>query len=64
MGAPYEMNGAYQTGDVYKCLLSKRTNGNGCAKLNLGAVLKTPLHFYKSITKRVQTLTGTIINAK
>uniref|UniRef100_A0AAX7SPG3 VWFA domain-containing protein n=1 Tax=Astatotilapia calliptera TaxID=8154 RepID=A0AAX7SPG3_ASTCA len=38
VGAPYEMNGAYQTGDVYKCSLSKRTNGNGCAKLNLGAV--------------------------
>uniref|UniRef100_A0A8D3DQ81 Integrin, alpha 11a n=1 Tax=Scophthalmus maximus TaxID=52904 RepID=A0A8D3DQ81_SCOMX len=36
VGAPYEMNGPYQTGDVYKCSLSKRTNSNGCAKLNLG----------------------------
>lgn len=38
VGAPYEMNGPYQTGDVYKCSLSKRTNGNGCSKLNLGIV--------------------------
>lgn len=38
VGAPYEMNGAYQTGDVYKCSLTKRTNGNGCTKLNLGKV--------------------------
>lgn len=47
MGAPYEMNGAYQTGDVYKCSLSKRTNGNGCAKLNLGAVLQNTPRFLK-----------------
>lgn len=38
VGAPYEMNGPYQTGDIYKCSLSKRTNGNGCSKLNLGIV--------------------------
>lgn len=38
VGAPYEMNGPYQTGDVYKCSLNRRTNGNGCSKLNLGIV--------------------------
>lgn len=48
VGAPYEMNGPYQTGDVYKCSLSKRTNSNGCSKLNLGIVL--PLIFYQRIT--------------
>uniref|UniRef100_A0A3Q1B3R5 VWFA domain-containing protein n=1 Tax=Amphiprion ocellaris TaxID=80972 RepID=A0A3Q1B3R5_AMPOC len=41
VGAPYEMNGPYQTGDVYKCSLSKRTNGNGCSKLNLGRISLT-----------------------
>uniref|UniRef100_A0A3Q2XTK6 Integrin, alpha 11a n=1 Tax=Hippocampus comes TaxID=109280 RepID=A0A3Q2XTK6_HIPCM len=41
VGAPYEMNGAYQTGDVYKCSLTKRTNGNGCTKLNLGRISLT-----------------------
>uniref|UniRef100_A0A673B933 VWFA domain-containing protein n=1 Tax=Sphaeramia orbicularis TaxID=375764 RepID=A0A673B933_9TELE len=40
VGAPYEMNGPYQTGDIYKCSLSKRINGNGCSKLNLGKVLQ------------------------
>ncbi|KAM9826242.1 integrin alpha-11a isoform X1 [Syngnathus typhle] len=41
VGAPYEMNGVYQTGDVYKCSLTKRTNGNGCTKLNLGRISLT-----------------------
>ncbi|KAM9409913.1 integrin alpha-11a [Pholidichthys leucotaenia] len=41
VGAPYEMNGPYQTGDVYKCSLSKRTNNNGCSKLNLGRISLT-----------------------
>uniref|UniRef100_H3CVZ9 Integrin, alpha 11a n=1 Tax=Tetraodon nigroviridis TaxID=99883 RepID=H3CVZ9_TETNG len=36
VGAPYEMNGPYQTGDVYKCSLNRRNNG--CSKLNLGTV--------------------------
>ena len=38
VGAPYEMNGPYQTGDIYKCSLSKRPNSNSCSKLNLGIV--------------------------
>lgn len=45
MGAPYEMNGPYQTGDVYKCSLSRRTNGNGCSKLNLGIVSQNTFFF-------------------
>lgn len=49
VGAPYETNGPYQTGDVYKCSLSKRANGNGCSKLNLGTVTTLLSH----------TLTGT-----
>uniref|UniRef100_A0A3Q3VN57 VWFA domain-containing protein n=1 Tax=Mola mola TaxID=94237 RepID=A0A3Q3VN57_MOLML len=35
VGAPYEMNGPYQTGDIYKCSLNRRNNGFGCSKLNL-----------------------------
>lgn len=45
VGAPYEMNGPYQTGDVYKCSLSRRTNGNGCSKLNLGIVSQNTTQF-------------------
>uniref|UniRef100_A0A3P9NLI1 Integrin, alpha 11a n=1 Tax=Poecilia reticulata TaxID=8081 RepID=A0A3P9NLI1_POERE len=41
VGAPYEMTGSHQTGDVYKCALSKRTNGNSCSKLNLGKISLT-----------------------
>uniref|UniRef100_A0A3B5MT66 Integrin, alpha 11a n=1 Tax=Xiphophorus couchianus TaxID=32473 RepID=A0A3B5MT66_9TELE len=41
VGAPYEMTGSYQTGDVYKCALNKRTNGNSCSKLNLGKISLT-----------------------
>lgn len=41
VGAPYEMNGPYQTGDVYKCSLHSRVNGNGCTKLNLGRISLT-----------------------
>lgn len=36
VGAPYEMNGPHQTGDVYKCSINRRNNG--CSKLNLGRV--------------------------
>lgn len=42
------MTGPYQTGDVYKCSLSKRINGNGCSKLNLGIVLQNTSDFYYS----------------
>ncbi|KPP76244.1 hypothetical protein Z043_104423 [Scleropages formosus] len=40
VGAPFETNGQYQTGDVYKCPLSKRSRG-GCSKLNLGRISLT-----------------------
>uniref|UniRef100_A0A3P8VRV2 Integrin, alpha 11a n=1 Tax=Cynoglossus semilaevis TaxID=244447 RepID=A0A3P8VRV2_CYNSE len=39
VGAPYEMNGPYQTGDVYKCSLN--SNKHSCSKLNLGRVSTT-----------------------
>ncbi|KAF4091000.1 hypothetical protein AMELA_G00032020 [Ameiurus melas] len=35
VGAPLETNGQHQTGDVYKCSLSRRTPGPSCTKLNL-----------------------------
>lgn len=50
MGAPYEMNGPYQTGDVYKCSLSKRINGNGCSKLNLGIVSQNTTQLLHTVT--------------
>uniref|UniRef100_A0A669BBQ4 Integrin, alpha 11a n=1 Tax=Oreochromis niloticus TaxID=8128 RepID=A0A669BBQ4_ORENI len=58
VGAPYEMNGAYQTGDVYKCSLSKRTNGNGCAKLNLGRISLTNVSERKDKMRLGMTLTS------
>uniref|UniRef100_A0A8C1NSG0 Integrin, alpha 11a n=1 Tax=Cyprinus carpio TaxID=7962 RepID=A0A8C1NSG0_CYPCA len=36
VGAPLETNGQHQTGDVYKCPLSRRSGGPSCTKLNLG----------------------------
>uniref|UniRef100_A0A3P8VP66 Integrin, alpha 11a n=1 Tax=Cynoglossus semilaevis TaxID=244447 RepID=A0A3P8VP66_CYNSE len=39
VGAPYEMNGPYQTGDVYKCSLN--SNKHSCSKLNLGRISLT-----------------------
>ncbi|XP_036399707.1 integrin alpha-11a [Megalops cyprinoides] len=40
VGAPFETNGPYQTGDIYKCPMNRRANGN-CAKLNLGRISLT-----------------------
>ncbi|XP_031425218.1 integrin alpha-11a [Clupea harengus] len=40
VGAPLDHNGPHQTGDVYKCPLSKRSNGS-CTKLNLGRISLT-----------------------
>jgi len=62
VGAPYEMNGPYQTGDVYKCSLSKRINGNGCSKLNLGTVLQNTTQFLPQHWKMhaLHTVTETI----
>uniref|UniRef100_A0A8D3EE35 Integrin, alpha 11a n=1 Tax=Scophthalmus maximus TaxID=52904 RepID=A0A8D3EE35_SCOMX len=58
VGAPYEMNGPYQTGDVYKCSLSKRTNSNGCAKLNLGRISLTNVSERKDKMRLGMTLTS------
>ncbi|XP_048886005.1 integrin alpha-11-like isoform X1 [Brienomyrus brachyistius] len=40
VGAPLETNGQYQTGDVYKCPVSRRSRGS-CSKLNLGRISLT-----------------------
>ncbi|KAJ8406427.1 hypothetical protein AAFF_G00300010 [Aldrovandia affinis] len=40
VGAPLETNGPYQTGDIYKCPMTRRPNNN-CAKLNLGRISLT-----------------------
>ncbi|XP_020493351.2 integrin alpha-11a [Labrus bergylta] len=58
VGAPYEMNGPYQTGDVYKCSLSRRTNGNGCSKLNLGRISLTNVSERKDKMRLGMTLTA------
>uniref|UniRef100_A0A4W6F6Y6 Integrin, alpha 11a n=1 Tax=Lates calcarifer TaxID=8187 RepID=A0A4W6F6Y6_LATCA len=58
VGAPYEMNGPYQTGDVYKCSLSKRTNSNGCSKLNLGRISLTNVSERKDKMRLGMTLTS------
>ncbi|XP_074522322.1 integrin alpha-11-like [Halichoeres trimaculatus] len=57
VGAPYEMNGPYQTGDVYKCSLSRRINGNGCSKLNLGRISLTNVSERKDKMRLGMTLT-------
>ncbi|KAF3686674.1 Integrin alpha-11 Precursor [Channa argus] len=58
VGAPYEMNGPYQTGDVYKCSQSKRTNGNVCSKLNLGRISLTNVSERKDKMRLGMTLTS------
>ncbi|XP_063736644.1 integrin alpha-11a isoform X1 [Eleginops maclovinus] len=58
VGAPYEMNGPYQTGDIYKCSMSRRTNGNGCSKLNLGRISLTNVSERKDKMRLGMTLTS------
>ncbi|KAM6942884.1 integrin alpha-11a isoform 2-T2 [Xenentodon cancila] len=57
VGAPYEMNGPYQTGDVYKCSVT-RTNGNPCSKLNLGRISLTNVSERKDKMRLGMTLTS------
>lgn len=65
MGAPYEMNGPYQTGDVYKCSLSRRTNGNGCSKLNLGIVSQNTTQCFTSESQHtLHKVTATIMKVQ
>ncbi|KAI4830955.1 hypothetical protein KUCAC02_002556, partial [Chaenocephalus aceratus] len=52
------MNGPYQTGDIYKCSLSRRTNGNGCSKLNLGRISLTNVSERKDKMRLGMTLTS------
>ncbi|CAF99889.1 unnamed protein product, partial [Tetraodon nigroviridis] len=56
VGAPYEMNGPYQTGDVYKCSLNRRNNG--CSKLNLGKISLTNVSERKDKMRLGMTLTS------
>ncbi|XP_075875483.1 integrin alpha-11a [Nelusetta ayraudi] len=58
VGAPYEMNGPYQTGDVYKCSLRGRNNGNSCSKLNLGRISLTNVSERKDKMRLGMTLTS------
>lgn len=56
VGAPYEMNGPYQTGDVYKCSINRRNNG--CSKLNLGThTSQTTAQFFPELQHIQRTLT-------
>uniref|UniRef100_A0A8C5CEF7 Integrin, alpha 11a n=1 Tax=Gadus morhua TaxID=8049 RepID=A0A8C5CEF7_GADMO len=58
VGAPNEMNGPYQTGDIYKCPLSKKNNGNSCSKLNLGRISLTNVSERKDKMRLGMTLTS------
>uniref|UniRef100_A0AAY4DWZ0 VWFA domain-containing protein n=1 Tax=Denticeps clupeoides TaxID=299321 RepID=A0AAY4DWZ0_9TELE len=57
VGAPYETNGPHQTGDVYKCPLSRRSNGS-CSKLNLGRISLTNVSERKDKMRLGMTLTS------
>uniref|UniRef100_A0A674NED2 Integrin, alpha 11a n=1 Tax=Takifugu rubripes TaxID=31033 RepID=A0A674NED2_TAKRU len=56
VGAPYEMNGPHQTGDVYKCSINRRNNG--CSKLNLGRISLTNVSERKDKMRLGMTLTS------
>uniref|UniRef100_A0A8C6WUI4 Integrin, alpha 11a n=1 Tax=Neogobius melanostomus TaxID=47308 RepID=A0A8C6WUI4_9GOBI len=62
VGAPYEMNGPYQTGDVFKCSLNQRVNGNGCTKLNLGRISLTNVSERKDKMRLGMTLASNPID--
>ncbi|XP_066557311.1 integrin alpha-11 [Amia ocellicauda] len=56
VGAPFETNGQHQTGDIYKCPLNKKGNGN-CSKLNLGRISLTNVSERKDRMRLGMTLT-------
>ncbi|XP_053472974.1 integrin alpha-11a isoform X1 [Ictalurus furcatus] len=58
VGAPLETNGQHQTGDVYKCSLSRRTPGPSCTKLNLGKISLTNVSERKEKMRLGMTLTS------
>ncbi|XP_037390212.1 integrin alpha-11a [Pygocentrus nattereri] len=58
VGAPLETNGQHQTGDVYKCPLSRRAAGPSCTKLNLGKISLTNVSERKDKMRLGMTLTS------
>ncbi|KAK2819825.1 hypothetical protein Q7C36_021471 [Tachysurus vachellii] len=58
VGAPLEMNGQHQTGDVYKCSLNRRAPGPSCTKLNLGKISLTNVSERKDKMRLGMTLTS------
>ncbi|TRY55695.1 hypothetical protein DNTS_010275 [Danionella cerebrum] len=58
VGAPLETNGHHQTGDVYKCPLSRRSGGPSCSKLNLGRVSLTNVSERKEKMRLGMTLSS------
>ncbi|XP_076854585.1 integrin alpha-11a [Brachyhypopomus gauderio] len=58
VGAPLESNGQHQTGDVYKCPLSRRAAGPSCSKLNLGKISLTNVSERKDKMRLGMTLTS------
>ncbi|KAK9971697.1 hypothetical protein ABG768_025051 [Culter alburnus] len=58
VGAPLETNGQHQTGDVYKCPLSRRSGGPSCTKLNLGRISLTNVSERKDKMRLGMTLSS------
>ncbi|KAA0723358.1 Integrin alpha-11 [Triplophysa tibetana] len=58
VGAPLETNGQHQTGDVYKCPLSRRSGGPSCTKLNLGRISLTNVSERKDRMRLGMTLSS------
>ncbi|KAI1904404.1 hypothetical protein AGOR_G00005290 [Albula goreensis] len=57
VGAPFETSGPHQTGDVYKCPLNGKSNGN-CTRLNLGRISLTNVSERKNKMRLGMTLTS------
>ncbi|KAG9341195.1 hypothetical protein JZ751_019634 [Albula glossodonta] len=55
VGAPFETSGPHQTGDVYKCPLNGKSNGN-CTRLNLGRISLTNVSERKNKMRLGMTL--------
>ncbi|KAJ8249244.1 hypothetical protein GJAV_G00232720 [Gymnothorax javanicus] len=55
VGAPSETSGALQTGDVYRCPLNGKINGN-CSRLNLGRISLTNVSERKNKMRLGMTL--------
>ncbi|XP_064168398.1 integrin alpha-11 isoform X2 [Anguilla rostrata] len=55
VGAPFETSGPIQTGDVYKCPMNGKANGN-CTRLNLGRISLTNVSERKNKMRLGMTL--------